>query len=212
MEPMKWEKFEEYKAQGENQGKVLERFYKGIEEARRDIQANKAAYDELIVREVAEGVDLSKEKKATKQAEIEAEKALEYAREDLARASQVRGELFDGITQDDLFDDWNNIFVPKVKKEVIEPVEEYFRQARATYLDALLKAHEVHQVYGGVWDKHNNGVLKNMRRNNASVLPRPIFDFYQLPRIKEKDQEYVRKKKKLPKKDAKVLAHTGGVK
>ncbi|RRN71132.1 hypothetical protein EI200_11800 [Peribacillus simplex] len=205
MENIKWELYEEYQAQNERQHKALDRYRSSIEAAVREIELKKAEYDALIMREVSEDMDLTTEKETAKQAEKRAVEALSQAQEDLEKASQAQAAIFNGITRDDLLDDWNNVLVPKIQRDMVEPVEKGLKVARAMYLDALLRAKELQEPMERLWNEHNDGILKGMRRNGAYVLPRQFYNFYGLPHLSDFDIRKVQEQRKLSDQDIAVL-------
>lgn len=192
--PLTWKLYEDYKIEQDKKAGAITRFMEREQDASRKVQESKSFYDALIYREVTEGIDLSKEKTKALENEQKASVELEQAKQDRAKASAVQSAVrFHGITQDDLFNDWHNTYIPMVKEQEIKPLEDYFRLARARYLDALLKVIEIEKPYDRLWNEHSEGVFKNYRRDGAYRPHRSIFNKYDLPHLKDKDFDDIRK-------------------
>lgn len=150
---IKWELRERYFEQAKKFEELKQRYDAKIREAEEAVRQAKQEYEAVLEQEFAAGQDMSKQKQAALKAVEDAEKRLEFARQERRKLDNyINSNAYGLITSRDLFDDWQNNIQPQITEKEVKPAIERLRKAIEEYYNAMLDVLEIEEKYKEYYD------------------------------------------------------------
>lgn len=145
-----FEKLNQYKAQNQTAAETSAFYAEKVKAAEQAVEAEKIKIDELVHLELASKVDKSVEKKAARKKIAEAEKEVEYAKDEQKSAASFANAKTEAIRAIDVVNAYQSEYAPAVKAEHLPELQERYKQGEALILSAIKEYNELRAEYDDV--------------------------------------------------------------
>jgi len=174
----KFELYEQYLEQNEGMAAARQRYDQRVAEAEQALNTAKIKLDEVVHAEIASGSDKSKEKTAARKAIEQAEKDVDYAREERTTANSYFSGPGGNITRPQIVQAYLKEYAPAVKAEHLPGIRARMKQGADLMLSAFYDFEQLKREYHDIHTdiKAVNDVAVARGEQNVSFYLANPFD------------------------------------